>query len=338
MLPSLHLSCLVVISLFLLISSLLSLIEFSDNSSTPSSVFQFISLNNASPYAKGRVLDIQRSKSKRTDLVSEVESEPKKVEEEAVGFRKPSCDKGQALLRVYMYDLPLEFHFGLLGWKGNGDRVWPDVDDRSRIPSYPGGLNLQHSIEYWLTLDLLASNTANMIRPCSAIRVNESSEADVIFVPFFSSLSYNRHSKRIGKQIVSLDRLLQERIVEFLKSQKEWKKSGGRNHMILAHHPNSMLFAREKLGSAMFVLADFGRYPTETANIDKDVIAPYKHMVRTIPAADSPPFSERPILVYFQGAIYRKDVSTIYIHLTTYVHLCFFRVYCFLFVWIQSKG
>lgn len=322
-LPSRHLSCLIAISVFLLISSSLSLIEFRDNSSTRSSVFQFISLSNASAGSnssrKGdkqgnRVLDIQRPEN-RKNVVSEVNSqgsEPKKIEREPERYRRSSsCEKEEALLRVYMYDLPLEFHFGLLGWRGVGNQIWPSVDNRSIIPSYPGGLNLQHSAEYWLTVDLLASNTANVIRPCSAIRVNDSSKADVVFVPFFSSLSYNRHSKRQGKQSVSLDRLLQERLVGFLKGRREWKRSGGRNHLILAHHPNSMLVAREKLGSAMFVLADFGRYPSEIANVEKDVIAPYKHMVRTIPGADSAPFGERPILVYFQGAIYRKDVSTL---------------------------
>ncbi|XP_057792075.1 probable arabinosyltransferase ARAD1 [Salvia miltiorrhiza] len=316
-LPSRHLFCLIAIAVFLLISSSLSLIEFRDNPSSPSSVFQFISLSNASAGSnssrKGdkqgsRVLDIRRPED-RKNVVSEIDSqgsEPKKVEEES-----SSCDKGRALLRVYMYDLPLEFHFGLLGWRGTGNQIWPSVDEQSRIPSYPGGLNLQHSAEYWLTLDLLASSTASVIRPCSAIRVNDSREADVVFVPFFSSLSYNRHSKHQGKQSVSLDRLLQERLVGFLKGQREWRRSGGKNHLIVAHHPNSMLVAREKLGSAMFVLADFGRYPFEIANVEKDVIAPYKHMVRTIPAAGSAPFSERPILVYFQGAIYRKDGGAI---------------------------
>ncbi|KAK6128244.1 hypothetical protein DH2020_038017 [Rehmannia glutinosa] len=138
----------------------------------------------------------------------------------------------------------------------------------------------------------------------------ELSEADVIFVPFFSSLSYNRHSKIQGKQKISGNRMLQEQLVEFLKSREEWKQFGGKNHLIVAHHPNSMLIAREKLGSAMFVLADFGRYPIEIANIEKDVIAPYKHMVRTIPADNSASFDERPTLIYFQGAIYRKDADT----------------------------
>lgn len=299
-------SCLIAFSILLLIFSSLSLIEFTDNSLPPESVVEFIDSDNA--LISSRSNDIDNTEK---NLVFEINKTSIEDIEEPERFRRKSCDESNALIRVYMYDLPPLFHFGLLGWKGNKNQIWPSVTDSDKIPSHPGGLNLQHSIEYWLTLDLLASNTENVVRPCSAIRVKNSSEADVLFVPFFSSLSYNRHSKRLGKHNISVDRLLQERLVEFLKRRDEWKKSSGRNHLIVAHHPNSMLFAREKLGSAMFVLADFGRYPIEIANIEKDVIAPYKHMVRTIAANNSAPFNERPTLVYFQGAIYRKDVSSI---------------------------
>ncbi|RVW90482.1 putative arabinosyltransferase ARAD1 [Vitis vinifera] len=213
----------------------------------------------------------------------QISNASKKMDALGQGRRK-GCDPNQAHLRAFMYDLPPEFHFGLLGWTGKANQTWPNVSNPGRIPSYPGGLNLQHSIEYWLTLDLLSSDTPNIVRPCSAIRVKNSSQADIIFVPFFSSLSYNRHSRLHGKE---------------------------KDHLIVAHHPNSMLDARKKLGSAMFVLADFGRYPVEIANIDKDVIAPYKHVLRSNPVADSATFEERPILVYFQGAIYRKDGGAI---------------------------
>ncbi|PON57383.1 Exostosin-like [Parasponia andersonii] len=222
-----------------------------------------------------------------------------------------ACDPLQAHLRVYMYDLPPEFHFGLLDWKGRGNQTWPNIQNPSQIPAYPGGLNLQHSIEYWLTLDLLLSNVPTMFRPCTAIRVKNSSQADVIFVPFFSSLSYNRHSKLHRKEKVSVNKQLQEKLVQFLMSRDEWKRWGGKNHLIVAHHPNSMLDARRKLGSAMFVLADFGRYPVEIANLEKDIIAPYRHLVATVPSNESASFSERPTLAYFRGAIYRKDGGVI---------------------------
>lgn len=211
-------------------------------------------------------------------------------------------------LKVFMYDLPPEFHFELLDWKTQGDSVWPDIT--TQMPHYPGGLNLQHSIEYWLTLDLLASELPQPPNAKPAIRVRNVSEADIIFVPFFSSLSYNRYSKTDKHEKKSKNKLLEEKIVKFLRDQEEWKRSGGMDHLILAHHPNSMLSARTRLWPATFILSDFGRYPPNIANVGKDVIAPYKHVVKSY-ENDSSDFDSRPTLLYFQGAISRKDVCDI---------------------------
>ncbi|KAE9619839.1 putative exostosin [Lupinus albus] len=216
---------------------------------------------------------------------------------------------GKAVLKVFMYDLPLEFHFGLMDWKGSGNSVWPDI--RTEIPRYPGGLNLQHSIEFWLTLDLLASEIPQALKPGSAIRVRNSSEADIIFVPFFSSLSYNRYSKTNPHEKKSRNKILQEKLVKHLTAQEEWKRSKGKDHLILAHHPNSMLDARMKLWPATFILSDFGRYPPNIANVEKDVIAPYKHVIGSY-VNDVSTFDSRSTLLYFQGAIYRKDVWFIF--------------------------
>lgn len=209
------------------------------------------------------------------------------------------------LLKVFMYDLPSEFHFGLLDWKQSGESVWPNV--RTTIPGYPGGLNLQHSIEFWLTLDILASQVTNAPKAKTVIRVQNSSEADIIFVPFFSSLSYNRNSKSSPNVKKTKNMILQEKLVKYLTSQEEWKKSGGKDHLIIAHHPNSMLDARMKLWPATFILSDFGRYPSSVVNVEKDVIAPYKHLISSY-VNDNSNFDSRPTLLYFQGAIYRKDV------------------------------
>ncbi|PKA58522.1 putative glycosyltransferase [Apostasia shenzhenica] len=214
------------------------------------------------------------------------------------------CDPNNANLKVFMYDLPPEFHFGLLDWKPENNSVWPDI--LRKIPDYPGGLNLQHSIEYWLTLDVLSSTIPDRPGPCFAVRVRNSHDADVVFVPFFSSLSYNRHSKVRPPAKTSLNTQLQSKLVRFLTAQEEWKRSGGRDHVILAHHPNSMLDVRMKLWPCMFVLSDFGRYPPNVANVEKDVIAPYKHVIKTF-VNDSAGYDDRPTLLYFKGAIYRKD-------------------------------
>ncbi|GAA0168187.1 glycosyltransferase [Lithospermum erythrorhizon] len=320
MLASRFISCLIAISMLFLILSSLALLQFSNSSFVSQSFFKEVIVNKTSVnwklYDKEDKFEstlvsesLPQEKFRNQKVVSEGFSA---IEDLAVvGDGNTVCGPNQARVKAYMYDLPPEFHFGLLGWRGNGSEKWPDVSDPTKLPRHPGGLNLQHSVEYWLTLDLLSSNVPGISRPCTAIRVHNLSEANVVFVPFFSSLSYNRFSKLRGKEKVSVNTMLQERLVKFLKDQDEWKRLDGKNHIIMAHHPNSMLNARTKLGSAMFVLADFGRYPAEIANLDKDVIAPYKHMVKTIPAENSPSFKERPTLIYFQGAIYRKDSGAI---------------------------
>nr|KYP55538.1 Xyloglucan galactosyltransferase KATAMARI1 [Cajanus cajan] len=280
MVPSRFIFCVMVMAMFLLVLSSFSLLHLSNRSFIPRSIYQLYHNSSQKP------------------------SSPRQQ-------RKSACDSTRALLRVFMYDLPPEFHFGLLGWKGSVNQTWPSVSNPKQVPPYPGGLNLQHSVEYWLVLDLLSSDISKIIRPCSAIRVQNSSEADVIFVPFFSSLSYNRHSRIHGKEKVSVNKMLQERLVQFLMEREEWKRSRGKDHVIVAHHPNSMLYARRNLASAMLVLADFGRYPSELANIKKDIIAPYRHLLSTIPRAESASFEERSTLLYFQGAIYRKSGGVI---------------------------
>ncbi|KAL4567215.1 hypothetical protein LXL04_022791 [Taraxacum kok-saghyz] len=130
-----------------------------------------------------------------------------------------------------MYDLPPEFHFEILYWKAEGKSVWPDI--HSKV--YPGGLNLQHSVAYWLTLDLLASSGQ------TAVRVHNSSEADVIFVPFFSSICFNRFSRLNPHQNTNRNKELQQKLVKYLTGQPESQRSGGIDHIIVAHHPNSYI-------------------------------------------------------------------------------------------------
>ncbi|KAL5179216.1 putative arabinosyltransferase ARAD1 [Glycine soja] len=239
------------------------------------------------------------------DVEEASETKARNGKEKLVKHDGKKCNRNdEVVLKVFMYDLPPEFHFGLLDWKPSGNSVWPDV--RTNIPGYPGGLNLQHSIEFWLTLDILASEFPQASKARTVIRVQNSSEADIIFVPFFSSLSYNRYSKSKPHVKKSKNKILQEKLVTYLMAQEEWKRSGGKDHLILAHHPNSMLDARMKLWPATFILSDFGRYPPNIANVEKDVIAPYKHLISSY-VNDNSNFDSRPTLLYFQGAIYRKD-------------------------------
>ena len=244
------------------------------------------------------------------DVEEASETKARNGKEKLVKHDGKKCNRNdEVVLKVFMYDLPPEFHFGLLDWKPSGNSVWPDV--RTNIPGYPGGLNLQHSIELWLSLDILASEFPQASKARTVIRVRNSSEANIIFVPFFSSLSYNRYSKGSPHVKKSRNKILQEKLVKYLTTQEERKRSGGNDHLILAHHPKSMLDARMKLWPATFILSDFGRYPPNIANVEKDVIAPYKHLINFY-VNDNSNFDSRPTLLYFQGAIYRKDVCSSY--------------------------
>ncbi|KAJ1264607.1 hypothetical protein BS78_08G012300 [Paspalum vaginatum] len=221
------------------------------------------------------------------------------------------CGPGAAAVRIFMYDMPPEFHFGLLGWSPpSPGAVWPDLGSAAAPPPprYPGGLNQQHSVEYWLTLDLLSQPSS---APCgAAVRVADARDADLVFVPFFASLSYNRHSRPVPPEKVSRDEALQEKLVGHLTARPEWKRFGGADHVIVAHHPNSLLHARAALAPAVFVLSDFGRYDPRVASLEKDVVAPYKHMAKTF-VNDSAGFDDRPTLLYFRGAIQRKEGGSI---------------------------
>eukprot|EP00897_Mesotaenium_endlicherianum_P007393 jgi/Mesen1/6682/ME000343S05849 len=215
-----------------------------------------------------------------------------------------TCDPQTAPLRLYMYDLPGEFNFGIQ-WEEYNARLPANFTD---IPRYLGGMYQQHSPEYWMTVDLLTSDMDERQYPCVAVRVRDPQQADMIFVPFFASLSYNKYTSTGNKSLNVPDRNeeLQNKLVEFLLSQELWKKSQGRDHILVIHHPNSMHVVRDQLGAAMFVLADFGRYNHSVANMDKDVIAPYKHVIPTF-ANDTNGFAERPVLLFFQGMIVRKE-------------------------------
>jgi len=106
---------------------------------------------------------------------------------------------------------------------------------------------------------------------------------------------------------------LQEKLLAYLSTQPAWAASHGADHVVVIHHPNSMVHSRDRFRNVMFVVADFGRYGTQIANLQKDVVAPYKHV---IPCFDddltgAASFPLRPTLLFFQGAIVRKEGGVI---------------------------
>ncbi|KAI4385301.1 hypothetical protein MLD38_003344 [Melastoma candidum] len=159
---------------------------------------------------------------------------------------QPSSFSCSSPLRVYMYDLPRRFNVGMLR------RESPASADDSPVtagdlPPWPrnSGLKRQHSVEYWMTASLLYTDRDDG-GGREAVRVSDPEEADVFFVPFFSSLSFNTHGHSMTDPDTEIDHQLQIDLLEILRNSKYWQRSGGKDHVIPVSHPNAFRFLREQ--------------------------------------------------------------------------------------------
>ncbi|XP_074295686.1 putative arabinosyltransferase ARAD1 [Silene latifolia] len=217
-------------------------------------------------------------------------------------------------LRVYMYDIPRRFNVGMLR-RGDSDES-PVTEEN--LPPWPrsSGLRKQHSVEYWMMASLLYnsnnSKKGDELKMMEAIRVFDPEIADVFFVPFFSSLSFNVYGHNMTDPVTERDKQLQVDILEFLRKSKYWQRSGGRDHVIPMHHPNAFRFLREQVNASILIVADFGRYSKRMSNLRKDVVAPYVHVVDSYTDDDAPdPFKSRTTLLFFRGRTVRKDEGVV---------------------------
>ncbi|WJX33448.1 hypothetical protein P8452_21654 [Trifolium repens] len=205
-------------------------------------------------------------------------------------------------LRVYMYDLPRRFNVGMLDRRNTTEAPVTAVD----YPLWPdnSGLRKQHSVEYWMMGSLLNGGG----NESEAMRVLDPELADVYFVPFFSSLSFNTHGHHMTDPETEIDRQLQIDLMELLRQSKYWQKSGGRDHVFPMTHPNAFRFLRDQLNESIQVVVDFGRYPKGVSNLNKDVVSPYVHVVDSyIDDEPQDPFESRTMLLFFRGRTHRKD-------------------------------
>lgn len=76
------------------------------------------------------------------------------------------------------------------------------------LPMWPDnwGIKRQHSVEYWLMASLLYNG---FDEEREAVRVLDPDDADVFFVPFFSSLSFNSHGRNMTDPDTEIDHQLQ---------------------------------------------------------------------------------------------------------------------------------
>lgn len=116
-----------------------------------------------------------------------------------------------------MYDLPKRFNVGMMSSKFAGDDNSPlNANNLPMLPQY-AGLHQQHSVEYWMMASLLYEN-ATVDESSEAVRVSNPDAADVFFVPFFSSMSFNTHGKNMTDPDTEFDRQLQVTIILIVSS------------------------------------------------------------------------------------------------------------------------
>ncbi|KAJ9554527.1 hypothetical protein OSB04_018572 [Centaurea solstitialis] len=217
------------------------------------------------------------------------------------------CRSGSPL-RVFMYDLPKRFNVAMLSKKkfaGGDDGSSPVT--AGNLPPWPrnSGLKQQHSVEYWMMASLLCGNCSD---GNEAVRVSDPEAADVFFVPFFSSLSFNTHGRNMTDPDTEIDRRLQVDILKFLRQSTYWQRTAGRDHVIPMHHPNAFRFLREEVNASILIVADFGRYSKDMSNLRKDIVAPYMHVMESLLDDDPPdPYKSRTTLLFFQGRTVRKS-------------------------------
>nr|GEX39311.1 probable arabinosyltransferase ARAD1 [Tanacetum cinerariifolium] len=198
-----------------------------------------------------------------------------------------------------MYDLPSRFNFGMMTSSSS-------LNLSVNVPTWPeyAGLHQQHSVEYWMMTSLLCGLNCSE----EVVRVVDGDVADVFYVPFFSSLSFNVNGKNMTDPDTEIDRQLQVDILKFLRDSSYWQKNSGRDHVIPMHHPNAFRFLREEVNASILIVADFGRYSKSLANLRKDVVAPYKHVVESYVKDDPPnPYKLRKTLLFFRGRTVRKS-------------------------------
>ncbi|KAL1804545.1 hypothetical protein DCAR_0936198 [Daucus carota subsp. sativus] len=216
-----------------------------------------------------------------------------------------SSSPSSSSLKVYMYDLPKRFNVGMLIKSPYQDM--PPVTLETLPPWPRNGLKQQHSVEYWMMASLL-NNSVDDDASREAVRVSDPDLADVFFLPFFSSLSFNTHGHNMTDPDTQFDEQLQVDVLKFLRESDHWKRSSGRDHVIPMHHPNAFRFHREEVNASILIVADFGRYSKVLSNLSKDVVAPYMHVVDSFMDDNSPdPYESRKTLLFFRGRTERKD-------------------------------
>ncbi|KAL3575644.1 hypothetical protein D5086_023745 [Populus alba] len=177
-------------------------------------------------------------------------------------------------------------------------------NERKVKVSYPGH---QHMGEWYLYSDLSRPESDRVGSP--VVKVNDPEEADLFYVPVFSSLSLTVNPVQVGKVPVSdpvySDEKMQDELVEWLEKQEYWRRNNGRDHVLFAGDPNALYRVLDRVKNAVLLLSDFGRVRSDQGSLVKDVIVPYAHRINVYNGDIG--VDERKTLLFFMGNRYRKD-------------------------------
>ncbi|KAI5387882.1 hypothetical protein KIW84_073827 [Lathyrus oleraceus] len=88
-------------------------------------------------------------------------------------------------LRVYVYNMPSKFTYDLLLLFQN---TYRDTSNLTSNGSPVHRLIEQHSIDYWLWADLIAPQSERLLK--SVVRVHRQEDADLFYIPFFTTISF----------------------------------------------------------------------------------------------------------------------------------------------------
>ncbi|KAJ9185603.1 hypothetical protein P3X46_005215 [Hevea brasiliensis] len=202
-------------------------------------------------------------------------------------------------IRVYVYEMPRKFTYDLLWLFRNSYR---ETDNLTSNGSPVHRLIEQHSIDYWLWADLIAPESERLLK--SVVRVRRQEEADLFYIPFFTTISFFLLEKQQCKA-------LYREALKWVTDQPAWKRSGGRDHILPVHHPWSFKSVRRYMKNAIWLLPDMDStgnwYKPGQVFLEKDLILPY---VPNVDLCDAKCLSEseskRNTLLFFRGRLKRN--------------------------------
>ncbi|KAF6163884.1 hypothetical protein GIB67_024739, partial [Kingdonia uniflora] len=106
---------------------------------------------------------------------------------------------------------------------------------------------MQHSVDYWLWADLIAPESERLLK--NIVRVHRQEEADLFYIPFFTTISFFLLEKQQCKA-------LYREALKWVTDQPAWKRSEGRDHILPVHHPWSFKTVRRYMKKAIWLLPD----------------------------------------------------------------------------------